>query len=123
MRQIYNADSPSFWEAVEEEEEKEEEQGGGRGTLPKLACPNLPPIGVRCGVVTPEGGTAATIKENLKDNNCLSACSFAYRLRLTNLLPSRLAIAHLSLRSERKVTRRGFICRAGTVTCILMTKF
>lgn len=78
MKQVYSADSPLFWE--------EDVEG------PKLDCSNLA-VADLCRSTEPSGGE--TLERSAADwrvrNNCLSVCTFASRLVLNNLLPSRLA--------------------------------
>ena len=75
MRQIYNADSPLFWEEV----------------LHK----DSPSGGVEVAGAQREGEEQGEEEEPLNpdpnQNHCLSVCTFASRLVLNNLLPSRLA--------------------------------
>lgn len=95
MKQIYNADTPFFWEEVKSTDDVEDARGGTclQGGAVKLSdCPTLSVVHDFCG--SGEGRAtqdAAADRSDSNRNSCLSVCTFASRLVLNNLLPSRLA--------------------------------
>lgn len=122
MRQIYNADSPLFWEEVLASSSNDQE-------MSHQNCSNLPKLfnddyhrrslsterasGGAIGVVHQGQDVSVrgcAIGQSDNPNNCLSACTFASRLVLNNLLPSRFA-------------RDILICFLFYILCFLIDKY
>lgn len=95
MRQIYSADSSLFWEEVDGQER---DDGEGKAFIldcPSFMAPTAAVVDDFCCGAPPDCtvivGSADTHPRDSNQNNCLSVCTFASRLVLNNLLPSRFA--------------------------------